>query len=291
VRALTVRGEALYYSSTLLTRCDIFSKLMKTALLSDPDDEHAKQLFRKATTLQEAKDAGNAAFKCGKCTEAIASYREALEVDPAHKLMAATLNSNIAAAYMKQKKWSEAVEACDRALECSAKSQKALLRRAQCHTELTQHEEAVQDYEALIQMDQPNREYRQALRQAKLEVKKAERKDYYLILGVEKNATEAELRKAFKRSAIKCHPDKVGPEHRQAAEDQFKELNEAHEVLTNKEARHRYDTGQDIEMEGGMGGFGGGMDVGDLFAQFFAGGGGGGGGFAEGGQGFTFHFG
>ena len=294
-RALTIRAEALYYSCN--SDLDLPCKLLETALISDPDEELAKQLFKKAKSLQDAKTAGNAAFKCGKCTEAIAAYREALEVDPSHNLMAATLYSNIAAAYMKQKKWAEAAGACIKALDSSPKNQKALLRRAQCRTQLEQHAEAVQDYESLSQMDETNREYRQALRQAQLEVKKAERKDYYKILGVEKNATETELKKAFRKAAMKCHPDKVAPEGREAAEIQFKELNEAHEVLTNKETRHRYDTGQDIEMDGGMGG---GMDVGDLFAQFFGGGGGGGGGFggprgasgfAQGGHGFTFRFG
>src|SRR6266851_4258301 len=64
-------------------------------------------------------------------------------------------------------------------------------------------------------------------------------KDYYKILGVNKNASEKEIRKAYRKLARKYHPD-VNPEDK-SAEDKFKELNEAYEVLSDPEKRKRYD--------------------------------------------------
>ena len=65
------------------------------------------------------------------------------------------------------------------------------------------------------------------------------KRDYYEILGVSKNATEAELKKAYRQMAIKYHPDK-NPDDK-ASEEKFKEAAEAYEVLSNPEKRQRYD--------------------------------------------------
>ncbi len=64
-------------------------------------------------------------------------------------------------------------------------------------------------------------------------------KDYYKILGVEKTATKEEISKAFRKLAVKYHPDK-NPNNK-AAEEKFKEITEAHEVLADPEKRKKYD--------------------------------------------------
>ncbi|HEY6161685.1 MAG TPA: DnaJ domain-containing protein, partial [Bacteroidia bacterium] len=64
-------------------------------------------------------------------------------------------------------------------------------------------------------------------------------KDYYKILGVEKNASQEEIRKAFRKLAVKYHPDKNAGDRN--AENKFKEINEAYEVLGDKEKRKKYD--------------------------------------------------
>lgn len=67
-----------------------------------------------------------------------------------------------------------------------------------------------------------------------------EYKDYYKVLGVEKKATQDEIKKAFRKLAIKYHPDKTKGD--KAAEEKFKEVNEAYEVLGDKNKRQKYDT-------------------------------------------------
>ena len=101
------------------------------------------------------------------------------------------------------------------------------------------------------------------------------KRDYYDILGVSKSASEDEMKKAYRKMAIKYHPDK-NPDDK-GAEDKFKEAAEAYEVLSNAEKRAQYDRFGHDGMRAGMGGQGGGMNMEDIFSQFgdiFGGGGG-----------------
>jgi molecular chaperone DnaJ len=93
----------------------------------------------------------------------------------------------------------------------------------------------------------------------------SEKRDYYEVLGLSKGATEAEIKKAYRKLALKYHPDK-NPDDK-AAEDKFKEAAEAYEVLSNAEKKSRYDQFGHAGM-GGAGGFGGGMNMDDIFSQF-----------------------
>lgn len=116
------------------------------------------------------------------------------------------------------------------------------------------------------------------------------KRDYYEVLGISKGASGEEIKKAYRKLAIKYHPDK-NPDDK-AAEEKFKEAAEAYEVLSDDNKRTRYDQFGHAGMGGnggfGGGGFGGGMSMEDIFSQFgdifggHFGGGFGGGGFGGG---------
>lgn len=105
----------------------------------------------------------------------------------------------------------------------------------------------------------------------------AEKRDYYEVLGVNKGASEEEIKKAYRQAAKKYHPD-LNPGKEKEAEEKFKEVNEAYDVLKDPAKKQRYDqfghAGVDPSYGGGAsygGGFGG-FDMGDIFDTFFGGG-------------------
>ncbi len=108
------------------------------------------------------------------------------------------------------------------------------------------------------------------------------KRDYYEVLGVTKTSTEVEIKTAYRKLAMKYHPDRNQGEKAKEAEEQFKECKEAYEMLSDSQKRAAYDqyghAGVDPSMRGGMGGegFGGGFAeaFGDIFGDMFGGGGG-----------------
>lgn len=102
----------------------------------------------------------------------------------------------------------------------------------------------------------------------------AEKRDYYEVLGVSKDASADDLKKAYRKLAKQYHPD-MNPGDK-TAEGKFKEVSEAYEMLSDTSKRQRYDqfghAGVDPSYGGGAGGGFGGFDVGDIFESFFGGG-------------------
>ena len=118
-----------------------------------------------------------------------------------------------------------------------------------------------------------------------------QKRDYYEVLEVQKNATDEELKKAYRRLAKKYHPD-ANPDNKEEAEKNFKEVNEAYEVLSDKQKRQMYDQfgfngpqgfngsqgggyysyGSGFDGFGGFSDFGDFGDLGDIFSSFFGGG-------------------
>jgi DnaJ family protein C protein 7 len=138
-----------------------------------------------------------------------------------------------------------------------------------------------------------HREIQGKIRAAKTQLKRAKRKDFYKVLGVPKDADEGEIKKAYRKKALKCHPDR----HANSTEEEkernnvlFKDVNHAYEVLSDAKKKELYDSGVDEnDLDdphaghghgggmGGMGGMGGGMDPNILFEMFMRQQGGGGG--------------
>jgi DnaJ family protein C protein 7 len=227
--ALVLRGRALYAQGENEKAIQHF----RQALSCDPDFKDAVKYLRMVQKLDRLKEAGNAAFKAGRYQEAIDTYTSALEVDPSNKNTNSKILQNRALCNTRLQNWQPAIADCDKALELDPSYTKARKTRAKALGESGNWEEAVREYKAIHEANPSEPGIAKEIRNAELELKKSKRKDYYKILGINKDATEQEVKKAYRKLAIIHHPDK-NPDDPQAAE-RFKEIQEAHETLSDSQ--------------------------------------------------------
>lgn len=186
------------------------------------------------------------------------------------------------------KEYKSAIADCTRALVLDPSYTKARKTKARALGESGDWETALKEYKSIQENSPEEPSIAKDIRNAELELKKSKRKDYYKILGVEKDANDNEIKKAYRKLAIVHHPDK-NPDDESAAE-RFKDIGEAYETLSDPEKRARYDSGDDLidpnemfaQQGGGFPMQGGGMNISPemLFNMMGGQGGGGGGGFS-----------
>jgi DnaJ family protein C protein 7 len=225
--ALVLRGRIMYAQG----ENDKAIQHFRQALSCDPDFKDAVRNLRMVQKLERMKEAGNAAFKAGRFQEAIDTYTEALQVDPSNKNTNSKILQNRALCNTRLKNWAPAIADCDKALELDPGYTKARKTRAKALGESGNWEEAVREYKAIQEANPSEPGIAKDIRNAELELKKSKRKDYYKILGIEKDATEQQIKKAYRKLAIVHHPDKNRDDP--TAEERFKEIQEAHETLSD----------------------------------------------------------
>jgi DnaJ homolog subfamily C member 7 len=296
--ALVLRGRVLYAQGENGKAIQHFRK----ALECDPDFKDAVKYLRMVQKLDRMKEEGNSLFKGGKFREAVDIYSQALEVDPVNKGTNSKILQNRALCYIRLKEYKPAIADSTRAVELDPSYTKARKTKAKALGLSGDWEAAVNEYKSVAEANPSEPGIAQEVRNAELELKKSKRKDYYKILGVEKDVDENGIKKAYRKLAIIHHPDK-NPDD-EAAADRFKDIAEAYETLSDPayvfrflslsqpwflaisdvlhSKRQRYDSGVDLEdpadMFGG-GGFhqGGAMNIDPamLFNMMGSGGGGG----------------
>jgi len=264
------------------------NKHIKVAMSQDPDNKEIQQLFRTFKNILRLKEEGNEAIKNEDYDKAIIKYHDCIASDVTNFVFNSAVYCNRAVAWLHKEQYSKACNDCTLCLECDPNYIKAYARRAKAYFHLTNYQQAVNDAEMAYKLDPHNDDIKQLLRKYRLELKKSKRKNYYEILCIDKNSDEQQIRKGFRAQAMKWHPDKfntASEDDRKKAEEKFKEIGEAYEVLKDPKLRERYDAGYDIEDikngdSGNMGGFSSdGIDIShifDLLEQMRGGGGGGG---------------
>lgn len=161
--------------------------------------------------------------------------------------------------------YADAVKDCTSALEANPSYLKALILRAKSYNEQQKYEECVKDYEAALKMEKTS-EIKNLLKEAKHSLKLSKRKDYYKILGIDKSATDVDIKKAYRKRALVHHPDRhanASDEEKREQERQFKEVGEAYTILSDTQKKSRYDNGQDLDDDHAE------FDPSQMYRQFF----------------------
>jgi len=294
VDAMFVRGLCRYYQDNQDVAFQHFQQVLRMA----PDHTRARDTYKRAKLLIQKKEEGNKAFKLADFETAIKIYTEALEIDERNKATNSKLYCNRGIAEAKRGKLKQSIADTTKAIELDEGYVKAYLRRATCYQQSEMFEEAVRDYEKVYKLAKTP-ENKRFLAEAKAQLKRSKRKDYYKILGVERTATDDDIKKAYRKKALQHHPDRhssATDAEKEEHEKAFKELGEAYTVLTDARKRSMHDRGQDVnDPESGCG-MAQDFDASQLLETFFGGGagmfgGGGGGGHHMFGGGQQFHHG
>ncbi|KAH6654562.1 hypothetical protein BKA67DRAFT_282937 [Truncatella angustata] len=225
--ALVLRGRALYAQGDNDKAIQHFRK----AISGDPDYRDAVKYLRIVQKLDRMKEEGNTDYKAGRWQAAFDKYTQALEVDPTNRGTNSKLYQNRALCRIKLKQYDEAIADCEKAISLDSSYMKARKTKANALGQAERWEDAVKEWKAIQEMDPEDRNIAKEIRRAELELKKAQRKDYYKILGVSKDASDSEIKKAYRKLAIVHHPDKN--QNDPSAEERFKDIGEAYENLSD----------------------------------------------------------
>lgn len=267
LEALLLRGRAYYY----LADHDVALRHYQKGLRLDPEhSELKKTYFGLKTLLKKTKSAEDNVSK-GKLRLAVDDFKGALALDPDHLAHNVHLYLGLCKVSVKLGRGKEALNSCTEALNINGELVEALVERGEAKLLIEDWEGAVADLKSAAEQSPQDMEIRESLTKAEKALKMSKRKDWYKILGVSKTASMSEIKRAYKKLALQWHPDKNVDN--KEAEDKFREIAAAYEVLGDEEKRTKFDNGEDIEDMGMNMGSGG-------FHNPFGGGG----------QQFTFHF-
>jgi len=243
--AFAVRGIALFHSGDMVQGI----KHCREALRLDPDQPQAARSLKSFRIMSECITKAKECANCRQFEEAEKLLTEALALStmPAKAAILASLFSERASVRTRLKMYEEAMADCHAAISARDDTKDAWLTRASCLIALGRPEDARDEMTALLRMFDNDTLVRHWHQKADFEVRKKTRPNYYAILGISTIATEGEIKMAYKARALVCHPDKAEESARPAAEESFKLLGEALEILGDSMRRKLYDEGYDKE--------------------------------------------
>ncbi|KAK4412913.1 DnaJsubfamily C member 7 [Sesamum alatum] len=285
-----LQTKSHYYMGRLDLALDLIEKQEKLPISSKFGDVTEESSIALAATIRELlslKKSGNDAFNSGRYTEAIENYTAAISKSFESRPFMAICFCNRAAAYQSISQIVDAIADCSLAIALDENYQKAISRRATLHEMVRDYKQAVYDLQRLISLlesqSQTNaqeynsqsrsgggsvrdlRKVRRRLSSIEEKAKKETPLDLYLILGVKASDAESEIKKAYRKAALRHHPDKagqvlarsdigddgalwkeVGEKIHKDADRLFKIIGEAYAVLSDPSKRSKYDSEEEI---------------------------------------------
>lgn len=251
IAAMYLRARAYF----AIGQPELAVKHTKEALKSDPDHRDSKNLFKRVKGMLRARASAQAAKASSQWTDCLAEVARAIELAADEEHYLRELYELQSEAALNGRQYADAVKAASWLIEKDPGHTQAYMWRARANMALEEYNRAKQDFQQVMNRDRGNREANAGYREAEQKAKVAKRKDYYKILGISKDATTSQVRKAYRKLAVLHHPDKQkSDDAKKEAEAKFREINEAYEVLNDQEKRGKYDRGEDLDERGGGGG-------------------------------------
>ncbi|KAH7667206.1 Dnaj-like subfamily c member 7 protein [Dioscorea alata] len=277
-------SKSNFYLGKLDEALELLQEQEQIQPIADKYVAKSSELSAAISELLRLKSAGNEAFQAGRYSEAVESYTAALTLNIESRPFTAICFCNRAAAYQALGQITDAIADCSLAIALDTSYAKAISRRATLHEMIRDYHQASNDLRRLMCLleKQSNKDDQSGtlrrsnsnaseLKRVQLrlsmmedEARKEIPLDMYLILGIESSSSEVDLKKAYRKAALKHHPDKVSrffvrsenadegfwkevaDEVRTDADRLFKLIHEAYTTLSDPTKRLQYDTEEEI---------------------------------------------
>lgn len=253
--------EAFYKISTLyyeLGDHELSLSEVRECLKLDQDHKRCFAHYKQVKKLNKLIESAEELIKDGRYTDAISKYESVMKTEPDVHEYTIRSKERICHCFSKDEKPVEAIRVCSEVLQVEPDNVNALKDRAEAYLIEEMYDEAIQDYETAQEHNENDQQIREGLEKAQRLLKQSQRRDYYKILGVKRNAKKQEIIKAYRKLALQWHPDNFqNEEEKKKAEKKFIDIAAAKEVLSDPEMRKKFDDGEDpLDAESQQGGGG-----------------------------------
>ncbi|KAJ6660879.1 hypothetical protein lerEdw1_017036 [Lerista edwardsae] len=251
--------EAFYRISTIYYQLgdhELSLSEVRECLKLDQDHKACFSHYKQVKKLNKQILAAEELIGEGRYEDAIDKYETVMKTEPKVPVYTTRAKERICHCFSKNQQSTEAIRVCTEVLQLERENVNALRDRAEAYLLEEQYEEAIQDYERAKELSENDQQILEDLERAQRMLKQSQKRDYYKILGVKRNARKQEIIKAYRKLAMQWHPDNFqNEEEKKKAEKKFIDIAAAKEVLTDPEMRSKFDAGEDpLDAESQQGG-------------------------------------
>lgn len=233
-------------------------KEIRECLKLDPEHKDCFPFYKKLRKVEKSLSNAETAKEEKRFADCITSAESVLNQEKEEDMVIFEANRLLCGCLSQNEEYTKAISKCNQALNVMKDAQ-ILCDRADAYIGAEMYDDAIRDFQAALEIDENYQRAKEGVDKSKRLQKQSERRDYYKILGVKRNANKQEITKAYRKAAQKWHPDNFRDEEKKVAEKKFIDIAAAKEVLTDPEKRRQFDNGEDpLDPEGGQQGFRGG---------------------------------
>uniref|UniRef100_A0A1W7RHV6 DnaJ homolog subfamily C member 3 n=1 Tax=Agkistrodon contortrix contortrix TaxID=8713 RepID=A0A1W7RHV6_AGKCO len=251
--------EAFYKISTIyyeLGDHEMSLSEVRECLKLDQDHKECFSHYKRIKKLNKQIVSAEDLIQERRYQEATEKYEAVMKMETNVPVYTTRAKERICHCLSKNQQSTEAIKVCTEVLQLEPENVNALKDRAEAYLLEEMYEEAIQDYETAKKHSDNDQQILESLEKAQRMLKQSQKRDYYKILGVKRNARKQEIIKAYRKLAMQWHPDNFqDEEEKKKAEKKFIDIAAAKEVLTDPEMRKKFDAGEDpLDAESQQGG-------------------------------------
>jgi len=243
-------------------------KEIRECLKLDPEHKDCFPFYKKVKKVEKQLSDAQTHLNEGRFAQCVEAANKALKLEKDVLMIVFSAKQLLCKCHLKDERFTDAVRVCKEATDIFQDPQ-VICDRAEALMGAEMYDDAVHEYQEALRLDEHLSRAKEGIDKAKRLQKQAEKRDYYKILGVKRNASKQDIIKAYRKAAQEWHPDKFQGDEKKIAEKKFIDIAAAKEVLTNPEKRRQFDQGEDpLDPESSQNPFGGFRGGGSQFHHF-----------------------